>query len=315
MSDAVDFLLGKGWIHDAETIYLYGATEEANDQDERWSVCLRRSAGDWGFWISEFRVCGLCTLVERGERVVLTCGQDGTVTVSDANGVHDAVVDPGDDSPNDLRHLSFVRPIGADVLAIGMSRMVYRRTSGSMRWSRLDDGMRLRRGTSEVAGLRSIDGDGHGRYLAVGLYGEIWQFEDSRWRQLDSPTNVKLESVKWVDDDHVYIAGAAGTLLGGAPHALKLFQDPEMKDTIWSIEWFRDRLYLATNKGAIYVLDGERLQRLELVPGATTGWLHAAAGLLLSVGSRHAMLFDGIAWTVLSPQLDSSDVPFVWSPD
>jgi hypothetical protein len=315
VGEKLAFRLGKGWIHDAETIYLYGTTREANDRDEGWSIGLRRAGGEWGYWMIDHRVCGICTLREIGGRVVISAGMDGSMQISDADGMHDTVVDASDDAPNDLRNITAIRTIGEDVFAIGMSRMVYRRSRGSLNWSRMDDGMRLRTGTSQLAGIKAIDGDGHGRFLAAGFFGEIWLFENEKWQQIDSPTNVKLEAIRWVNDDLVFIAGASGILLYGPPNELKLIQEAEAADTFWSIEWFRAKLYLATGKGTLYVFDGNRFQRqdLRLPRGFTTGNLHAADGLLLSVGSRDAVLFDGTTWRPLVPHEEGAEFPFDWT--
>lgn len=315
VAEKVPIRLGKGWIHNAQTLYFYGTTREANDNDERWSIALRWANGEWGHWIIEHRVCGICTLQELGDRVVLTSAIDGTVEISDAKGDHETVVDITDDAPNDLRNITAMRVIGEDVFAIGMSRMVYRRPPGSLTWYRMDHGMRLRTGTSQIAGLRAIDGDRRGRFLAVGLFGEIWLFEKQRWWQLDSPTNIKLEAVKWVSPDLVFIAGASGTLLYGSPHKLKLIEDLGIRDTFWSIEWFQDKLYLATGKGAIYALDDDRLRRQDPAPGReiTTSYLHAADGHLLSVGPRDALLFNGSVWRAMSPQDEGAEFPFDWT--
>jgi hypothetical protein len=317
VAETVAFRLSKGCIHDGGPIYLYGTTREANENDEYWSIVLRLADSEWGYWALDTRLCGICTLEEEGERVVLCVGINGTMQISDAEGVHDVLIDNSEDGPNDLRHITAVRQIGQEVFAIGMSRMVYRRSPRSLLWYRMDDGIRLPTGTSRIAGLKAIDGDGRGRYLAAGLFGEMWLYEDARWNQLDSPTNVKLEAVRWVRDDLVFVAGARGTLLYGPPRTLKLIDDAEVRDTFWSIEWFRGQLYLATGTGSIYVLAGNGLKRVEPIAGVTitTGYLHAAGGHLLSVGARDALLFDGMTWRCLTRPADGSGVPFDWTAD
>jgi len=313
MVDKVAFRLGKGWIHDAGTIYFYGTTREANEKDERWSIGLRWSNGSWGYWVIDAIVCGLCTLMEHESRIVVAAGMDGTMLISDAEGLHEMAIDDTEDAPNDLRNITAMRAVGEIVFAVGMSRMVYQRSPGSLTWSRIDHGMRLRRGTGEIAGFRAIDGSGcgDGRLLAAGLFGEIWLFENRLWRKLDSPTNVKLEAVRWVGDV-VFIAGAAGVILYGQPDALRIFQDPGVKETFWSIEWFQGRLYLATNKGIIYVFEEDRILPLAQSPSMSTGWLHSADGRLLSVGVRDAWIFDGNSWVELPPPGADSEIPFDW---
>lgn len=317
MGEMVALRLGKGWIHEDGFIYLYGSTLDAGRNDEHWSVVLRFAEGRWGYWTVDARLCGICGVQERNERVLLTMGIEGSVQVSDADGVHDTHVDRTVDGPNDLRHITALCPVRKDVYAIGMSRMVYRREPNSLAWTRIDDGMRLPTGTDQVAGLKALDGDGAGALLAAGLFGELWRYDGRRWRQLDSPTNMKLEAVRWVLPELVFVAGARGLLLCGPPEAPRVVEPSSTQDTFWSMQWFQNRLYLATGKGTLHVLvDGELVQ-LDPFPGSpiTTGSLHVGAGLLMSVGSRDVLLFDGRDWRRLSPPAGWLDCPFDWTAD
>lgn len=307
------FLLGKGWVHSRDLIYLYGATRAANEADLREMVVVRWKQGQWGLWQVGTRLCSVCTATSAGERVILVVGIDGYMEISKAGGDQAGLIDNSAEGPNDLRHITFARPIGPHFVAVGMSRMVYRCDVSGGNWQPIDAGVRVPRSSPELAGFKAIDGDGQGRYLAVGLYGEMWLYEGAQWRRLVSPTNVKLEAVKWVGDK-VYVAGGGGVLLHGEPDALEIVTHTATAETFWSIEYFEGALYLATRVDSLWRLEGDDLQPVVPVEGrrVTTGWLHANDGIMLSVGEHDAMIFDGKAWTPLEQPAADSKWPLHW---
>lgn len=313
MSMQEPFLLGRGWVHSRDLIYLYGMTRAANEADEFEMVVLRWEQGEWGLWQVGTRLCSVCTAMNADDRVILTVGIDGYVEMSDDSGVAAGLIDDSANGPNSLRHITFARPIGSHFVAVGMSRMVYRSDVRGGGWRAIDADVRGPRSASEVSGFKAIDGDGQGRYLAVGLFGEVWLYENSRWRRIDSPTNVKLEAVRWIGDQ-VYIAGGGGIVLRGQPDALEVVTHTATKDTIWSVEYFDGAVYLATSRDSVWKLAGDDLEPVVLAENrrVTTGWLHANDGLLMSVGDHDVMLFDGKAWTPLEQPAADSDWPLRW---
>jgi hypothetical protein len=307
--DREPFVFGKGWVHSADLMYFYGATSEMNEADEFESVVLRRQGNEWGLWQVATRLCSVVTADNRGERVVVCTGIDGYVEI----GERPEAIDNAEDGPNELRHITFVRPFGQRILAVGMSRMVYERDVAAGPWRRMDDGIRIPRQSLEIDGLKSIDGDGRGNYVAVGLRGGIWIYRNGRWHSIASPTNVKLESVRWIDDV-IYAAGGGGLLFRGRPDALELVEQTATDETFWSIESYRHELYLATRSNSLWRLVGDDLVPVELprTPPVTTGWLHANDGVLLSVGERDLALYDGEAWRRLKPPPEDVAWPFEW---
>ena len=195
-----------------------------------------------------------------------------------------------------------------------MSRMVYSRAMESSEWLRIDDGARVASGSAEIAGFKSIDGDGLGRYIAVGFYGDLWLYDERRWRRLTSPTNAKLECVRWVSESRAYIAGGGGILLRGQPDALEIVEQSSTKQTFWSMEWYDDHLYLATRDGSLWRLHDDDIVPVQLSSerAVTTGWLHANDGVLLSVGEHDLLVFDGHAWRSIDQPPLGADWPFEW---
>jgi hypothetical protein len=312
MASKEPFLLGKGWVHSRDLMYFYGSTVDDDDNNRFESVVVRWNKGVWGLWQVATRLCGVCTTGDDRDRRIICAGIDGYVEVSDRNGVNVEAIDASAAGPNNLKHVTCVRSFGDHVLAVGMARMVYRRDAAGGGWRRLDDGVRVPKGSAEVAGFKSVDQCAEGRYIAGGFYGDLWLHEHGQWRRLPSPTNVKLEAVRWANDDLIYVAGGGGILLRGHPDALEVVPQSSTKATFWSIEWYRSELYLATRAGSIWVLRGDELEPVDLGGERTTGWLHANDDVLLSVGEHDAMVYDGATWNALEPPPSDASWPLQW---
>lgn len=311
MQEREPFIFGKGWVHSREVMYFYGATRAMGEADEFESVVLRWERGKWGLWQIGTRLCSVVTTAYTGPRTVICTGIDGYVEVSDGKSRHVEAIDRSKDGPNRLNHVTSVRPIGEQVFAVGMSRMVYaRHAQGS--WHRMDDGVRIPRESLEIDGLKAIEGDGRGTLVAVGLRGGIWVWETGPWRSVVSPTNIKLEALRWLNGA-LYIAGGGGLLLRGQPDVLEIVHQTATEDAFWSMESYRGELYLATRRGSLWKLVGDDLERVELPgsPDVTTGWLHSNDDVLLSVGERDLFVYDGKDWTRVPPPADAV-WPFEW---
>jgi hypothetical protein len=305
-------LLGKGWLHSRDVIYLYATTTAANEANKFSSIVFRWMRGEWGLWHVPTRLCSIFTVGEKERRIIYCIGIDGAFEISSGNHVQAGVLDNSDGGPTKLRNILCAKPMDDYILAAGISRMVYRCETGTDRWTRFDEGMRVPRSSTEVAGFKSIDGDGQGRYVGVGFYGEIWVFDRKQWRQVSSPTNIKLEAVRWTDEGELLVVGGAGVLLQGFPDSLKVIDHGETNDTFWSIEAFNGSWYIATRAGTIWRWNGSALSEVELPANISTGWLHAADGALLSVGAHDVVVFDGGTWTAIAKPSPDLDWPLEW---
>lgn len=305
------FIFGKGWVHSSGVLYFYGATRDMNEADDFESVVLRCERGKWSFWQIGTRLCNVVTQGQGDSHLVACIGIDGYVEILKGQARRVEAVDRSRDGPNRLKHLTFARTFGERILTVGMSRMVYERNSGAS-WRAIDSGLRIPRSSPEIEGLRAIEVDDNGDLVAVGLRGDIWFRQSEIWRAIESPTNLKLESLRWLNGV-LYICGGRGLLLHGQPDKLKIITQTATEDTFWSMESFGGEIFLSTRRGSIWKLIGEELVRVELAggPDVSTGWLHANEGLLLSVGERDIFTNDGHSWTRLKPPTDAS-WPFEW---
>jgi hypothetical protein len=284
------------WAFAKDLVYVRAAVTALDDQEVDHSAMLRFDGREWSQYMIPAGGVAHCAIPEN-QRTVLTLSPEGAVHVAKPDGFGWEILDESPDGPNSLRQMRDIRPIEDHVYAVGMGRMVYRRSSGG-HWERFDNGMRGDRSAIEISGLLGIDGCSESYVYAVGFRGELWRYDGSRWNAVDSPTNLKLERVRVISSDLAVACGAAGTILVGSGDQWRSVSQTLTRRTFWGLEYFQGLFYLADGK-AIYVFDGEVLSQMDLVslgPVAMTR-LHAADEMLWSVGERDVIKFDGSTLT------------------
>ena len=157
--------------------------------------------------------------------------------------------------------------------------------------------------SKEIAGFLSIDGFDDSEIYAVGYSGQIWNFNGRVWKQVTSPTNLRLEAVRCVNGDFVVAVGHAGIVLKGRKNVWNVVEQNVTDLTLTDIETMSGSIYISTEDGLLYLLDGTALMEVDhgLGKEITTGNLHSDGETLLSVGERDLLLFDGKRWSQMSP--------------
>jgi hypothetical protein len=294
-----------GVVYRKQMLYVAAVNMDLEDRDFYHGYILRWDGVAWAHWPVENRIYALDAFDTRGGRTVLAMGPDGRVHVAEHRGFHWEMMDTADDGPSDHRCLTCLRRVGGHVYSAGMSRMVYRRPLDGGRWERADTGARVPRTSIDIAGFLSLDGFDERDLYAVGFHGDIWHSDGAYWQPLDSPTNLKLECVRCVEDGRVYIAGAKGLILRGRGASWDVVEQDLTEETFWGMEFAFGSLYLSTDVGLIYRLAGDVFSPVETGLGKriTTRGLHCNDGVLLSTGAHDLCLFDGQRWTEVSHQL------------
>jgi hypothetical protein len=204
------------------------------------------------------------------------------------------------DGPSAHGYVCDLRAIGSHLYAAGMGRQVYRRSDGG-RWAPIHEGvLNVPADILDVTGFESIDGPSEDDLYAVGFHGEIWNYNGRVWREIPGPTNLILERVRSAGPDRVYACGQMGVLLRGHAESWDIVPHDSTEENFWGMEWFRDRLYVATQSQIFVLTDAGNLSPVDLgLPGERSfSQLHAGAGALWSFGDRHlAWTADGIQWT------------------
>ena len=283
------------WVFNRELVYVRAAINALENGEIDHAAMLRFDGKDWTQYMIRTPGVAHCVIPE-DERTVLTLSPFGVVHVAKPAGFSWETLDDTEHGPNSLRQMRDIRPVEDHVFAVGMGRMVYQRSAGG-EWERFDQGMRGNRAAIEMSGLLAIDGCSGKCVYAVGFNGEIWQLSGDRWTRVESPTNIKLERVRVISPELIVACGAAGTILVGNADRWRVIPQQLTKRTLWGLEYFQERFYFADTT-RIYSLEGEELSTVDLTElgPVSTSRLHAADGVLWSVGGNDIVVFDGKSW-------------------
>lgn len=219
-----------------------------------------------------------------------------------------------------------IRAIGADLYVCGDSRQVYRfmapaGTGDAAAWLKrgrfvhMDAGM-LQPPMPEHPGPKAskqqqdqwleatdscpfwdIHGSSESDIYAVG--DQSWHWNGQLWQQLSLPNDGEtVHVVKVIDADNVIMAGANGyVLVGNAREGFANISTVDDNQTFSGIEYFDDKLWLASNAG-LFTFDRES-RRIEkyvtpLEPDLQdTHLLEAKDGVLWSFGYKDLAYLDG----------------------
>ena len=271
---------------------------------------------------------------ERELRCIL--GREGKVNIYGPGGKPDCVFQIAnagvfDDGAIGLGYVNRIRPVGAGLYVCGQSRQVYRFDwdggdlatgrwvdfAGPMRQAPMseppedsNDDEAFDRWLDENDAIDFVDiaGPSEDDIYAVG--DEAWHWDGARWTQLAMPTDEALAAIKVVSPELIWIVGHNGTLLAG--NARDGFRDQSTVDdnqNFTGVEWFGDRLFLASNFG-MFTFDPatRKIERYatDLKPDLKdTHMLEAKDGILWSFGFKDLAWFDGSRWT----RVDHPDNP------
>lgn len=166
-----------------------------------------------------------------------------------------------------------LRTIAGQAYVAGGLRTVFRR-EGPNQWTCMT-GNDLSVQALEIKRKQSLGFDDIGGFAADDLYacgdgGDLFHYDGARWRGLDPPTNADLRALCCAPNGQVYVGGRDGLLLEGRGTRWRQIgaragfsvdaRDPErrgMGAEIHDLTWFRDRLYLATDRGLYEYHDGQ----------------------------------------------------------
>lgn len=293
-----DFGFIEGFIFNKDRIVVVVSSAKLEEDGVEHAFVCDWKDGAWNFWDEDFSVVKVCVYCTSSGLTLIEMGSDGEIRVADASGFRDEIINTTPESPSRLRPLNDIRLIGNHIYVTGMRRQVFRRRYTASTWERCDGGVLVPRTSKEVAGFLSIDGFNDSEIYAVGYRGQIWRFDGSIWSRIASPTNMRLESVRCIDGRSAIAVGDQGLILIGRNDQWDVVKQDIIDETLTDIEEVRGSVFISTEIGSLYKLDGLHLIEIDTGLGKeiTTANLHSDGKTLLSVGERNLLLFDGSVW-------------------
>jgi len=295
--------------------YVFGAPRDSQvgvvaliaDQDAEARVELSVPAV-WqaGVWHTtkattiDFSVCGLA-LVDSPIRQAAMLGLSGHLFFLGSGDEHEEYIRAPNAEPQNIGMMTSLRTIAGNAYAVGMQRQVYRR-DGRDRWSDLSSAIRPDPASSVICSFESIDGYAEDELYTCGRDGEIWRYDGTNWHQIESPTNMILTHVLCAPTGDIYIAGRVGMLIKGRQARWEVLERDQITQDIWSLAWFKGRLYAAT-MNLILELTDEGLKPVPFEGDFPRTSFHLAVALdgsvMWSTGAKDLFSFDGTTWTRL----------------
>jgi hypothetical protein len=291
-TDAFSFTTGA--IRNAERLYLLATEDKLAKKQIPHASVITWHNGKWGQENLQYSMISACVALKPKEQMVAV-GVEGEASILGSGEDLKEEVKDGKLSPKDRGPLQGVRAIDGVAWACGMGRQVYRR-EGPGKWICMDEGVRAAKGEGAV-GFKDIDGFSSKDVYAVGFKGEIWHFNGKTWKAVQSPTNLVLNDVCCAGDGTVYIAGYKGILLRGDSKKMEVIDHDSTKENLWSLAWYGKKLYASTLKRVMTLEKGDALKMVDMDDPVTSAYHLSTTGeLLLSVGPKDVMRFDGRAW-------------------
>lgn len=285
-----------GVIVDSDTIRVIGVEDDRAQREIPHGLIMTRRNDQWrAVEVGERLVA--CTTTDVLDYAFIAVAESGREVDIGNNVLRQEVVAVGTDSPTSNGPLTAVQGWASGaVFCVGTARQVYRKT-GNATWDRVDQTCK-----SEDPDVRStsaflaVDGFAPNEAYAAGWDGEIWRFDGSGWRPMDSPTNVALHGIHCAADGWVYACGQGGTLLQGRDSDWRVIDQSDTEEDLRSIRLFDGVLY-TSSVNLIYKWGNNGLAVVKMKsPVATAGRLHAAGKQMLSVGLKDVVIFDGRDW-------------------
>jgi len=218
--------------------------------------------------------------------------------------VTEELIDPSDEGPSDLLLMRRMIAVGDELVAVGMARRAYKRSSTGA-WAAIDNSCFVRRkDRTSATGFNDVVSFRQG-LLACGYKGEIWIYDGATWTQDSSPTNITLTCMAGVPGGSaVVIAGLGGIVLSGLPGAWQVLPQQQTGADFWGAAAFDDNVYLS-NADGVFKVAGKQLQRVPIDANAkpSTAFLSARDSCICSVGAQDIYRSgDAVNWTrVINP--------------
>ncbi len=281
--------------------YVIGFETELEDLEVEHGSVFQNINKKWTPWSTEFRIYS--TVYSKKVQQIFLIGNNGDVEVTAKDEAWDEIIDSSDNGPSSSRNINGACVIGDDLYVAGMRRQVYRRTLESRSWERFDDGCFVQNATPEIFGFNAIHGLSETEIYAVGFRGEIWCYRNSKWNQIESPTDINLYTVCKLQNGETLVGGGLGTLLRGNSSGFFPINHNITEHSITSIVEFYNKIFITDENGGLFELIADELKVISdfSISDSDGGHLNANDDALLYTCTNFALIFDGENWINVSP--------------
>lgn len=287
-----------GCVIEHDYIYIASKLKSLDAEEYDYSRMSFLDGDKWIYHDLEWDVVSVCvkSKTKNESRKYCALSAQGEIEFQYPGGVDlEKISDAG--TYEGLGAVKQIKYIGEYLFVCGDQGQVYQRM-GEGKWKHIDEGILDRNISASALDLNSIDGSSEDDIYTVGFHGKIFHRSDSKWYEIDSPTNAHLERVKCVSSEEVYICGNNGVFLKGNKDGFKDLSLSGMTDNFWGLEYFNGKVYLATLND-LYVYDGNELSPITTGLKSKVGGyrLDAGDGVLWSFGVDDLAYCDGLNWT------------------
>jgi hypothetical protein len=294
-----------GLINENDSVVVIAASARLEEEGVDHSFVAVWNNKKWITWDQEFSIVTLDAGPPAHIRSAVMVAMAGEVlSISDQGKTSLERIGTGKDAPTRLRTLHEVRAIGGAFYVVGMRRQVFRRPITGGLWQKVDQGVFVPDSSKVIAGFLSIDGFGESEIYGVGYGGEIWLYNGSAWRQIDSPTNARLECIRCVPEGYAIVCGVDGLILRGRGDSWTEVPQDATKEDLLSVAWLGGTAYLASEEGTVLAMKEDQIAKIRIKTSKTdeptTGFLDSNGKRLLSIGEQDIIVFDGKKWQSLS---------------
>ncbi|MEH6814531.1 MAG: hypothetical protein V7677_18505 [Motiliproteus sp.] len=284
-----NFIIRTGCIVNPDLVYLLLESPEIAEKDiPHTSIGVWQRNKDWIKASLEYDgiSAAVCAGDSGGKRVVIV-GSTGNFTAIDGGRATNGIIKKKEDA---LASVNFVH---GSVLAVGILGRIYRMKDPSS-WDVL---------TNELikTNIESSCEYPAGGFLVCGWQGLVAHYHGVVAERLESGTNVILTCIICDDDGEIFACGQKGTIVHGKKNSLKPLWLDGITDDFWSITKFQGEIYVSSTVALYKLVDDETLELVkfdgEEIPISFYHLDTYEDSLMLSVGKKDAVIFDGKDWT------------------
>jgi len=193
----------------------------------------------------------------------------------------------------DEHSMAAVSLVHGSIMAVGIVGGVFRMTSKTT-WEDLTD-------PRVEQNIEAICGHPSGGFVVSGWEGLVALYGDADVERIETGTNVILTDIICDEKGEIVVCGQRGTLVRGTTDSLVPLRFAGITEDFWSVAKFQGEVYVASTTALYRVVDDSTLELITFEgEEVATSFYHLDTyqdSLMLSVGQKDAVLYDGNAWT------------------